>query len=136
MNPNKLFPLIVTDKLRETRDFYRERIGAEIVYDHETYLQIRFGSDPSGPELAFMTTKGAPALGPIPVFPGTGLVISIPTENADTTHAEVKARGLEVLAPPADKPWGWRSFLAQDPNGVVLDFFHVLADSASVDATG
>ena len=32
---------------------------------------------------------------------------------------------LSVAGAPTDKPWGWRSYFVSDPNGVVLDFFHV-----------
>ncbi len=48
----------------------------------------------------------------------------------------MKKRGAEQVQEPTDKPWGWRSFGAVDPNGVLLDFFHVTADSSGADATG
>ena len=133
MNPNKLFPLVVTDKLSETRAYYRDKLGSEISYDSDHYMQVRFGGE-HGPELCFMTPDAAPALGALPTFPGKGLVVSIPTENADATHERVKKLGAKIIADPTDKPWGWRSFLTADPNGVVLDFFHVLQNKQSATA--
>jgi uncharacterized glyoxalase superfamily protein PhnB len=133
MNPTKLFPLVVTDKLSETRAYYTETLGAELSYGGETYMQFRFGGE-DGPELCFMTPDAAPALGRIPKFGGAGLVVSIPTENADATHDRVKSLGATIAAPPSDKPWGWRSFTAVDPSGVVLDFFHVIAKPQSATA--
>jgi hypothetical protein len=48
----------------------------------------------------------------------------------------MKKKGADVRVGVLDKPWGWRSFVVRDPNGVLLDFFHVLDKSAVVDATG
>ncbi len=42
--------------------------------------------------------------------------------------------GGPITAEPSDKPWRWRSFLVTDPNGVMLDFFHPLADARVEDA--
>lgn len=133
MNPTKLFPLIVTDKLSETRAYYVDKLGAELSFGGEQYMQVRFGGE-DGPELCFMTPDAAPALGELPKFGGAGLVVSIPTPSADATHDRVKALGASVAAPPSDKPWGWRSFAAVDPNGVVLDFFHVIEGQTSATA--
>jgi catechol 2,3-dioxygenase-like lactoylglutathione lyase family enzyme len=136
MNPTKLFPLVITDKLAETKAFYADTLGCDLVFDTGGYLQVRFGSDAAAPELAFMGPDAAPALGPQRVFAGQGLVISVPTPSADEKHAALKRAKVKIAAPPSDKPWGWRSFVTVDPNGVALDFFHVIAQSAVADATG
>lgn len=130
MNPNKLFPLIVTNKLSETRSYYLDKAEFELVIDKPQYLQVRYGAE-GGPELCFMTSDALPSGDDMPLFDGRGLFISIPTESADRKHADLAGRGAEIMSAPEDKPWGWRSFLAVDPNGVLLDFFHVKADSAA-----
>lgn len=137
MNPTKLFPLIVTNRLDATKAFYTQKAGCTVTIDMDQYLQVRFGDEPDGPELCFMTVQeaGSP-MGRVERFEGRGLVVSVPTRDADATHAAMKARGAEPLSMPADKPWGWRSFAVADPNGVVLDFFHVIDQSAAADATG
>ena len=136
MNPNKLFPLVVTDKLPETRAFYVDKLGCQVTVDMPHYVQVRFGADASAPELAFMTADAAPSMQPHAPFAGEGLTISIPTESADKKHAELAKKKVEVTSELADRPWGWRSFVARDPNGVYLDFFHVLEQARPVDATG
>jgi catechol 2,3-dioxygenase-like lactoylglutathione lyase family enzyme len=137
MTPNKLYPLILSDKLAETKAYYTEKLGARVVIDQENYLQLRFGDDDDDPELAFMVPQTLDLLGGVlPRFAGQGLLVSIPTENADASHATMKTKGADVRVGPLDKPWGWRSFVVRDPNGVLLDFFHALDKSAVVDATG
>ena len=65
--------------------------------------------------------------------------------SADTHHSanamllgpeHIEVKDVEVTAELGDRPWGWRSFVARDPNGVYLDFFHVLEQAQAVNATG
>lgn len=135
MNPTKLFPLVITNRLAETKAFYARTAGFEISLETDAYLQVRWGADPQGPELAFMATSAA-GPGHQEPFEGRGLIISIPAASADATHTELLGRGATPMSSPTDKPWGWRSFAVADPNGVVLDFFHVIDQSAVADATG
>lgn len=123
MNPNKLFPLIVTRDLARTRAFY-ESLGFELSFELPGYAQFRYGSDPSHPEIGFMS-DGGPEQAP---FEGRGLIVSVPTENADATHARYAKMDLKISNEPEDHPWGWRSFHVLDPNGIVLDFFHVIGE--------
>ena len=133
--PRKLFPLIVTDELAAVRAFYLDVLGWTPTYDLDTYLQVRFGEAEDGPELCFMAPGNIPGIGdPAPVFPGRGLMVSVPTADADDHHRLLSERGAPITSPPADKPWGWRSFLVRDPSGVVLDFFHALAQADAADA--
>lgn len=126
-NPNKLYPMILTARLEETKRYYVEVLGARIVFDLPTYLHVAFGEG-DGPELAFMKPDAFPDGQARPAFEGRGVLVSIPTSNADEYAAAIHGRGAEILAPVTDKPWGWRSFFTSDPNGVVLDFFHVYKD--------
>src|SRR5690349_13772486 len=129
-NPDKLFPLFVTDDLTAIKRFYVEGLRWTVTHEADCYLQVRKGSE-AGPELCFMTPQAAPALGPIPAFAGQGVIVSIPVDDADAHWAELRARGLSPLGEPSDKPWNWRSYVIRDPAGVVLDFFHVLAAKAA-----
>ena len=38
-------------------------------------------------------------------------------EGVDQLHAEVAARGAEILSRPATKPWGLREFVLRTPDG-------------------
>jgi len=129
-NPNKLFPLFVSKDLGKTKAYYTEKLGFELVHDMEGYLQVRSGKDPEGPELAFMTAGPLPGGGDPGPFGGRGVIVSVPTPDADATARALEAKGVSDVTPPVDRPWGWRSFMVTDPNGVMLDFFHVVGDSA------
>jgi uncharacterized glyoxalase superfamily protein PhnB len=123
-NPNKLFPLILTHELEQTKRFYVERAGFRLVFDRPMYLQVAHG-DAGGPELCFMKPDAFPDGEVRPAFDGKGVIISIPTPNADEKYKALAAAKVTLLSKPTDMPWGWRSFVAVDPNGLCLDFFHV-----------
>jgi uncharacterized glyoxalase superfamily protein PhnB len=115
--------MFVSRDLKETKAFYG-RAGFSVRFDQPEYLQVCHGG-PSGQELCFMTPEAAPKLPGFEAFAGQGAVVSIPTKSADDKCTELEKAGVEILAPVSDKPWGWRSFMVADPNGVILDFFHV-----------
>jgi predicted enzyme related to lactoylglutathione lyase len=134
MKATHLEPLVITQDLAAVRTFYTEVLGYSLSHDMDTYVRVRFGESPDAPGLAFMCpSPQGPDHG---VFDGRGLIVSIPTDDADAHHARVEKSDARVMSEPSDKPWGWRSYAVVDPAGVILDFFHVIAKPASVDATG
>ncbi len=122
-NPTQLFPMVVTNKLKDTKRFYTEA-GFSVRFDMDEYLQVSYDGD-ERLDLCFMAPQGLGKEAPIPEFDGRGVVISIPTQNADEKYTQMKRLNAKLLSQPEDKPWGWRSFQTVDPNGLILDFFHV-----------
>jgi catechol 2,3-dioxygenase-like lactoylglutathione lyase family enzyme len=118
-NPNKLFPLIVTENFEETKRFYTDTLGWAVSMETDEYVQVR-SADEDGPEISFMKPDGIH-----PAYKGEGVIVSVPTASADDLHADLKSKEADLLGEPEDRPWGWRSFAARDPSGVLLDFFHV-----------
>ncbi|HEX6255588.1 MAG TPA: VOC family protein [Euzebyales bacterium] len=128
-----MVPLIITDALDVVRAFYVDRLGATTTIEMDTYVQLRFGDIEHTRELAFMAPDqpGGPLAGQ-PTFAG-GLVVSVSVDDADKYQEVLVGRGVDAPE-PTDKPWGWRSFTVTDPAGVVVDFFHEIANTAAKDA--
>jgi catechol 2,3-dioxygenase-like lactoylglutathione lyase family enzyme len=53
--------------------------------------------------------------------------MSIEVDNVDEVHARAVERGLKIVRPLADEPWGVRRFFVADPNGVVINVLSHLA---------
>jgi uncharacterized glyoxalase superfamily protein PhnB len=47
--------------------------------------------------------------------------MSIEVDNVDEVHARAVERGLKIVRPLADEPWGVRRFFVADPNGIVIN---------------
>lgn len=118
-DPPRAFPLVSVSDLTAVRAFYVDRLGCPATFDLPTYLQVQltpFGD--RGPELCFMVDEAGDG--------ATGVILSVPVANADEVQARFEAADVPIALPVEDKPWGWRSFHAVDPAGLVLDLFHVI----------
>lgn len=60
--------------------------------------------------------------------PGFAVDVGTP-ERARALHGEVRRRGLPIVEPLADKPWGIRRFSVLDPHGVRVTIISHLAAS-------
>jgi len=49
--------------------------------------------------------------------------------DADELYELQRAGGVEVVAPPADRPWGFRDYKVRDLDGYVLTFGHRLPEA-------
>jgi catechol 2,3-dioxygenase-like lactoylglutathione lyase family enzyme len=129
--------LIITHSLAATRGFYVDALGCRVVMDMPGYLQVAFAAGDDAPELAFCTVEVGEKYG-MSVAPhtGSGLIISIPTQDVDAWQLALQTKGVPIDSAVADRPWGWRSLVARDPNGVRLDFFRPVSQAAGLDATG
>ncbi len=131
MITNPLLPLIFSTNLEQTKRFYTEKLGWSVSLAQGDYLQVK--APDGAAELAFMPPKDVFGV-EAKAFDGHGLTFSIRVEDVDATHARMVKRGLAVLSAPSDRPWGWRSFVCADPNGVVLDFYRELAKAGAASA--
>lgn len=55
-------------------------------------------------------------------MPVPSVDVSIEVADVDVAHADAVARGLEIVRPLTDEPWGIRRFFVRDPSsGSVLN---------------
>ena len=47
--------------------------------------------------------------------------LSIEVDDVDAVYADVLKRGLRVVHPLTDEPWGVRRFFVEDPDGIVVN---------------
>ncbi|MDQ8186825.1 VOC family protein [Pelagicoccus sp. SDUM812002] len=114
----KLCMGIVSDKLSETRDFYVSYFGFKAVFDAPCYLHLL---GPEGEQLGVMASAseaGQPEFEAATA--GDGLWISLTVECVDAAFSHLKAEGLLFREEPTDQPWGERTCVTVDPNGVLI----------------
>jgi len=116
----KLWSGVVTEKVRESKDFYVRLFGCEVLYEGEgdwvVLLQL------GGCELGFMK-PGQPSQAPVfrPAFQGQGLWIAIDVDDAQSEYERIQALGVPIELHLRDEPWGDRHFVVVDPNGIGVD---------------
>jgi catechol 2,3-dioxygenase-like lactoylglutathione lyase family enzyme len=121
------YPLIVTDRLAEARDFYLRWLGMEVTFelDWVVYLSRSSGGGRTG--VCFM----APGLEhQIPEhrtpYSGSSVILTFQVEDAERELLDLRARGFEPDEDLRDEPWGQRHFMKRDPAGVWVDIVQQL----------
>jgi catechol 2,3-dioxygenase-like lactoylglutathione lyase family enzyme len=56
----------------------------------------------------------------------SAIALYIEAPDLDELHDRLVARGVEIIDPIADRPWGQREFTVEDPDGTWLAFYRPL----------
>lgn len=113
MDIKRMDSTISTYKLQESKDFYMRHFGFKLVYESDWYIEL---ITPAMPGIGVSFTLPQREVGEF--FNGKGLILSFEVADADVEYQRLKAAGLEIYQELQDKPWGERSFVVNDPNGV------------------
>jgi catechol 2,3-dioxygenase-like lactoylglutathione lyase family enzyme len=113
------YPIIVTPKKNEARDFWVNYLGFTVGFD-STWFSWLSAADGSA-SIAFMTPDH-PSAPPGPeAFGGKGVCFELQVDDAKAAHDELTARGLPLTYPLTDEPFGQRRFGFTDPSGLYVD---------------
>ncbi|SDU50557.1 VOC family protein [Jiangella alkaliphila] len=111
------YPVVITERLRECRDFYVGRLGFAVVFEADWFVLL----DGGGVAVAFMLPEhpsAPPSPGP---HTGDGAFLTLQVTDAAAEYATLLAAGVEIALPLTDEPWGQRRFGLVDPAGQWVD---------------
>ncbi|HUE96358.1 MAG TPA: VOC family protein, partial [Longimicrobiaceae bacterium] len=114
------YPIIVTDKLPECREFYTRWLGFKIVFEASWFVYLASaGERPHG--VAFMSADH-PSQPPGPeTFSGKGMFLTLQVADAEAELQRLRQAGAPIAYPLRDEPWGQRRFALLDPAGAWVD---------------
>jgi catechol 2,3-dioxygenase-like lactoylglutathione lyase family enzyme len=113
------YPIVVTDKLHECRDFYVRWFELSVIFD-ASWIVVLSG-DGEAPTVAFMHPSH-PSTPPDPApFTGDGMFLTLQVEDAAAEYSRLTGAGLSCALELKDEPWGQRRFAAIDPAGMWVD---------------
>jgi catechol 2,3-dioxygenase-like lactoylglutathione lyase family enzyme len=95
-----------------SRDFYVEVLGMRVAMV-EPVLDLQSPDDPAAEIIVGAQEMQDPQ-------PGFGVDVGEPAA-VDAVHAEAVRRGLHVVYPLTDEPWGVRRFFVEDPGGTIIN---------------
>lgn len=105
---------ISTNKLQESKEFYMRHFDFQLVYESDWYIELIARDFPNGISFTLPQREEGE------FFNGKGLIISFEVEDVDSEYCRLKEEGLQIYQELQNKPWGERSFVINDPNGVHL----------------
>ncbi len=128
MKLQDFYPIIVTPKLFECRDFYRRWFGFQAGFESSWFIWMS-SADGAG-SIAFMHPDhpSAPP-GPEP-FNGLGMCLEVQVENVQDEYARLKSEGANIEYELHDEPFGQRRFGLHDPAGVWIDVVEQIEPAA------
>jgi catechol 2,3-dioxygenase-like lactoylglutathione lyase family enzyme len=120
MSIRRVVPNIASDDPAACRDFYAGLLGFRVAMDMGWIMTFASPSNPTA-QVSLLTADAS-----APVVPQ----VSVEVADVDAVHAEAVRRGLEIVHPLTDEPWGVRRFFVTDPNGVVVNVVSHRGDAA------
>lgn len=113
------YPIIVTPKLIECRDFYVKHFDMAVGFEASWFVYLAAAE--GNATIAFMHPDH-PSAPPGPaVFNGQGMCVEFQVEDAAREYSQSLERGLKPDYPLTDEPFGQRRFGLFDPAGVWID---------------
>ena len=111
MNISRVVTDIRSRQMDESRAFYVDFLGFNVGMDMGFITTFVSPSNPTA-QINILHDDGRSALQPN---------VSIEVEDIDKVFADAKDRGLAIVYPLTEEPWGVRRFFVADPSGTILN---------------
>ncbi len=118
----RAMPVVFTDDPQGSRAFYEDFLGFTVAMEQPGFLMLK---SPSVPTTQVILAWADPNVMDPQVH---RLDISTEVGDVDAAHADALARGLEIVYPLTDEPWGIRRFFVREPSGRVVNVTGHIAD--------
>ncbi|WP_196493865.1 VOC family protein [Ornithinibacillus caprae] len=129
MNFNSFYPVLMTDKVEETGNFYRNFFGFSTVFQTDWYISLK--KEETGHELAILDKRHETV--PSPFNQDVqGLILNLEVDDVDQFYQTlVREKKLPLHLDIRDEAFGQRHFITSDPNGVLIDVITIIPPEQS-----
>ena len=121
MSVKRIVPDIKSKHLDASRQFYVDVLGLEVAMDMGFIVTLVSPSNPTA-QISLMRDDDASSILP---------QISVEVADVDDVHSRAILRGLHIVYPLTNEPWGVRRFFVTDPNGTVINVMGHIAGAKS-----
>ena len=113
------YPVICTDKIAQSRDYYMQHFNFEPTFEDDWYVSLR-SRDNANYELALLDFRH-PSLPENFREPTRGMLINFEVSNVDEIYEDLKSKQLPMILEIKSEEWGQRHFITTDPSGILID---------------
>jgi catechol 2,3-dioxygenase-like lactoylglutathione lyase family enzyme len=111
----RVTPQLRSTNWERTRAFYEEGLGFRVEWEHQFEPGFPVFAQVSRDSLSLFLTEHA---GDCQVGGAAYIIV----DDVDALYQEITGRGVKVLEPPEEAPWGGREMSVLDPDGNRLRF--------------
>lgn len=124
MNWNSFYPVLMTDKIRESKEFYTRFFDFSITFEAEWYVSMVNSNNGSELALIDFRHETVPEVYRKPV---QGLIVNIEVDDVDSIYQKIVIENrVPVHLDIRDEAFGQRHFIISDPNNVLVDIIKVI----------
>lgn len=116
---NKYYPIVMTDNLKESINFYEDYFGFIAETEMECFAVLRHKGNEE--MRVGLITRDHHSLPKHTQKTVQGLILNFPVDSVNDSYRELYLEGLDIEGEPSLAPCGRRHFFVQDPNGVLID---------------
>ena len=113
MDIGRIVPNVSSDRMKESKKFYEDFLGLNLVMDMEWILTFASASNPTAQLSIVKKDK--------PNSADSDITISIEVNDIDSLYAKAIAKNYTIPNPITNEPWGVRRFFVKDPNEVIIN---------------
>ena len=120
---NSFYPVIMSNKIVESKNFYMKYFNFELTFENDWYVSLK---SEGNIELAIINSQHLT----IPekfrnVSQGT--ILNIEVDNANNEYKKlILTNNLSLISDIKDEEFGQRHFIIEDPNGILIDIIEVI----------
>jgi len=111
MSVRRIVPDIKSKHLDASRQFYVDVLGLEVAMDMGSIVTLVSPSNPTA-QVSLMRDDDSSTTLPH---------ISVEVSDVDDVYSRAVSRGLTIVYPLTNEPWGVRRFFVIDPNGTIIN---------------
>lgn len=119
MKCTNYYPVVMTADVAGTAAFYQDHFRFRPVFNSDWYVHLQSSED-ERVNLAVLD-RDHETIPPAGRGRTSSLILNFEVEDPDAVYAAAQEKGLEILLPLRDEPFGQRHFITTDPNGVLID---------------
>lgn len=124
------YPVIMTEKVASSAEFYRSFFRFETVFEADWYVSLRLSRDhETAFELAILDSRHST----IPAayrHSANGLILNFEVDDVDEEYDRlIRKEKLPLHLDIRDEAFGQRHFITSDPNGVLIDVIKIIPPS-------
>ena len=129
MKTTSYYPVLMTDDVAGTAEFYVRHFGFRPLFEADWYVHLQSAEDR---RVNLGIVRGDhETIPPEGRGKASGLLINFEVKDPDAVYDRIVAAGLPILRSLRDEDFGQRHFITRDPNGVLIDVIKPIPPSAA-----